>query len=138
MSSKNVRVLIVDDQASIRALLKAIVMQMGAEVAGEASDGEAAIVQYQACKPNIVLMDINMPKMDGVEALKRIVAIDPQVCVIMMTSVNDAEIIGDCLSLGARNLLLKDNNPEIIQQEIRATWRDYIQEMGSQNGLQSQ
>lgn len=124
---KKVRVLIVDDQASIRALLVNIVSSMGAEVAGEASSGIEAITQYKNLLPHIVLMDINMPEMDGIAALKEIKNFSPDALVIMLTSQNDAAVIHECIDSGAQNFLLKESPPETIQQEIKNTWLAYKQ-----------
>ena len=127
MTSK-VRFLIVDDQKSIRELLKELVARLGAEVIGEAEDGEQAVEKFAELRPHMVLLDINMPRMDGVEALKRIAAIDPDAVVIMLTSQNTVDVVRDCLESGARNFLLKSNPVDVLFQELKDTWTDYIAE----------
>jgi len=126
---KKIQVMIVDDQRSIRALLSSIIQSIGAEVVAEASDGEEAIEAYKTHKPHIVLMDINMPKMDGMTALEEIMAINPKALVIMLTSLDSGDVIQQCIEAGARNFLLKNNSPDEIATEIKASWKDYIAEL---------
>jgi two-component system chemotaxis response regulator CheY len=122
---RKARVLIVDDQRSIRAMLHAMIAQLGGEVVGEAQDGEEAVTKCLDLQPDIVLMDINMPKMDGVEALKRINASNPEVLVIMLTSQNTAEVVRECIMHGAKNFLLKSNPAAVIYEELRTSWVEH-------------
>ncbi len=122
---RKARVLIVDDQRSIRAMLNAMIAQLGGEVVGEAQDGEEAVTKYLELQPDLVLMDINMPKMDGVEALKRINASNPGALVIMLTSQNTAEVVRECLMHGAKNFLLKSNPAAVLYEELRTSWAEH-------------
>jgi two-component system chemotaxis response regulator CheY len=122
---RKARVLIVDDQRSIRAMLHAMIAQLGGEVVGEAQDGEEAVTKCLELQPDIVLMDINMPKMDGVEALKRINASNPEVLVIMLTSQNTAEVVRECIMHGAKNFLLKSNPAAVLYEELRTSWAEH-------------
>ena len=122
---RKARVLIVDDQRSIRAMLNAMIAQLGGEVVGEAQDGEEAVTKYIELQPDLVLMDINMPKMDGVEALKRINASNPGALVIMLTSQNTAEVVRECLRHGAKNFLLKSNPAAVLYEELRTSWAEH-------------
>ena len=122
---RKARVLIVDDQRSIRAMLHAMIAQLGGEVVGEAQDGEEAVTKCLELQPDIVLMDINMPKMDGVEALKRINASNPEVLVIMLTSQNTAEVVRECIMHGAKNFLLKSNPAAVLYEELRTSWVEH-------------
>jgi len=122
---RKARVLIVDDQRSIRAMLNAMIAQLGGEVVGEAQDGEEAVTKYLELQPDLVLMDINMPKMDGVEALKRINASNPEALVIMLTSQNTAEVVRECLMHGAKNFLLKSNPAAVLYEELRTSWAEH-------------
>ena len=122
---RKARVLIVDDQRSIRAMLNAMIAQLGGEVVGEAQDGEEAVTKYIELQPDLVLMDINMPKMDGVEALKRINASNPGALVIMLTSQNTAAVVRECLMHGAKNFLLKSNPAAVIYEELRTSWVEH-------------
>ena len=122
---RKARVLIVDDQRSIRAMLNAMIAHLGGEVVGEAQDGEEAVTKCLELQPDLVLMDINMPKMDGVEALKRISASNPEVLVIMLTSQNTAEVVRECLMHGAKNFLLKSNPAPVLYEELRTSWAEH-------------
>ena len=122
---RKARVLIVDDQRSIRAMLNAMIAQLGGEVVGEAQDGEEAVTKYLELQPDLVLMDINMPKMDGVEALKRINASNPGALVIMLTSQNTAAVVRECLMHGAKNFLLKSNPAAVLYEELRTSWAEH-------------
>jgi two-component system chemotaxis response regulator CheY len=122
---RKARVLIVDDQRSIRAMLHAMIAQLGGEVVGEAQDGEEAVTKCLELQPDIILMDINMPKMDGVEALKRINASNPGTLVIMLTSQNTAEVVRECIMHGAKNFLLKSNPAAVIYEELRTSWVEH-------------
>jgi two-component system chemotaxis response regulator CheY len=122
---RKARVLIVDDQRSIRAVLNTMIAQLGGEVVGEAQDGEEAVTKCLELRPDIVLMDINMPKMDGVEALKRINASNLGALVIMLTSQNTAEVVQECLRHGAKNFLLKSNPASVIYEELRTSWAEH-------------
>lgn len=122
----NPRIMLVDDQRTVRALLKQIVESMGVTVVGEAEDGEAAVAQYQTLKPDIVLMDINMPKMDGIEALRKIMVLDPNAVVIMLTSQNNSSVVQDCILSGAKNFLLKANPRDKLIEELKSTWKKYL------------
>jgi two-component system chemotaxis response regulator CheY len=126
---RKVKVLIVDDQKSIRDLLKNLIAQLGGEVVGEAPDGEAAITQCAALAPDLVLMDINMPKMDGIEALKHITASDPNALVIMLTSQNTAEVVQECITHGAKNFLLKSNPVDVLYEELKSTWAMHVRQL---------
>src|SRR5439155_10028349 len=87
-----------------------------------AQDGEEAVTKYLELQPDLVLMDINMPKMDGVEALKRINASNPGALVIMLTSQNTAAVVRECLMHGAKNFLLKSNPAAVLYEELRTSW----------------
>ena len=99
--------------------------QLGGEVVGEAQDGEEAVTKYTELQPDLVLMDINMPKMDGVEALKRINASNPGALVIMLTSQNTAAVVRECLMHGAKNFLLKSNPAAVLYEELRTSWAEH-------------
>lgn len=127
--AKKLRVMIVDDQQSIRSLLSQVITAMGAEVAAEADNGLVAIEKYKAHKPHMVLMDINMPRMDGVDALKAIIKLNPKALVIMLTSLDSGDVVQDCLALGARNFILKSNAPDLIISELKETWKEYLSDL---------
>ena len=121
-SEKHYTVVIVDDQTLVRSGYKAILsIYDDIEVVGEASNGIDAIEQVQKLHPNIVLMDIRMTKMNGIEATKRIVS-DPNCAgtrVLVMTTFDLDEYVYEALKAGAGGFLLKDAEPEDIANAIR-------------------
>ncbi len=113
------RVLIVDDLAFIKLIIKDTLEKTGFEVAGEASNGVEAIEQYKRLHPDIVLMDITMPKMDGIQALQEIVKIDPQAKVIMCSALGQQKLIIQSIQLGAKDFIVKPFKPERIVGAIK-------------------
>jgi DNA-binding NarL/FixJ family response regulator len=114
-----IRVVIVDDQRLLREGMKSILsLEEGIEVVGTASNGAEALEITKQVKPDVVLMDIRMPEMDGVQGTKRIKAEYPEIKVLILTTFNDSELIFDALEEGASGYLLKDMAPETIVQAI--------------------
>ena len=113
------RVLIVDDIPFIRSVIRDILVEGGYKVIGEASDGIQALAHYKALKPDIVLLDINMPVLDGIEALKRIKKINSEAIVIMCSSLGDQENIVSSISLGAKDFVVKPFRKERILSAIK-------------------
>ncbi len=102
------RILVVDDASFLRTVLKDILINQGiASEVYEAGDGMMAVDSYKKFKPDIVTMDVNMPKMDGVQALREIMKIDPKAKVIMVTAVEQKYIVQDAMKLGARDYVVK-------------------------------
>ncbi|MDH5357786.1 MAG: response regulator [Gammaproteobacteria bacterium] len=129
--SDQIKIMIVDDQRSIRTVISHIVTDLGAEVVAEAEDGEQAIENYKKFKPDMVMMDINMPKIDGIVALKAIMEINPKALIIMLTSLDSHNVIKECVDAGAKNFLLKNISPDEIAEEIKESWQDYLTELKS-------
>jgi two-component system, chemotaxis family, chemotaxis protein CheY len=123
---RKVRVLIVDDERHIRNLIRVIVTALGAEVVAEAGDGLQALELYKQLTPDMVMLDINMPKLDGISVLKEIMAINPKTLVLMLTSLNAIDVVKDCLDNGARNYILKNVPGEELQKIIGETWGEYV------------
>lgn len=122
--SGTTRVVLVDDHAVIRAgLAQLIATAPDIEVVGQAADGAAAIEQARALKPDVVLMDLQMPGVDGVTATREIVAAGLGVDVLVLTSYSDNERILDALDAGAVGYLLKDADPDDVLTGIRAVSR---------------
>jgi DNA-binding NarL/FixJ family response regulator len=117
-----IRVLLVDDQALVRAGFRMILeAEPDLVVAGEAADGEEAVAQATACHPDVVLMDVRMPGVDGIEAARRILrGRDDGLRVIMLTTFDMDEYVYDALRAGASGFLLKDVPPEQLVDGIRA------------------
>lgn len=126
MDKRKVRVLIVDDEVHIRSLIRLIVTSLGAEVVAEAGDGAQALELYKAFSPDMVMLDINMPKMDGVSVLKEIMVLNPKTLVVMLTSLNTVDVVKECLDLGARNYILKNVPAEELNKMISETWGEYM------------
>ena len=117
-----VRVLIADDQALVRAGFKMILdAEDDLDVVGEASDGAEAVEKARRLKPDVVLMDIRMPQLDGIEATRRVAALgtDPPVRVLMLTTFDLNEYVYEALRAGASGFLLKDVPPEQLAAGIR-------------------
>jgi DNA-binding NarL/FixJ family response regulator len=115
-----IRVMIVDDHAVVRRGLEQLVASAAdLEVAGSAADGEAAVRMAAECVPDVILMDLSMPLLDGVEATRRIVADRPGVPVVVLTSFDDQRRILDALGAGATGYLLKDAEPDAVLAAIR-------------------
>ena len=109
-----VRYLVVDDSVFARKNLGKMIETFGGEVAGEAPDGLAAITEYGRVLPDMVLMDITMPEMDGLTALKEIRKIDPSARVAMVTAMGQQAIVMAALKAGARDFVLKPFQPDRI------------------------
>ena len=115
-----IRLLIVDDQRLMRDGLRILLeLESDFEVAGEAEDGAKALECYQQLAPDVVLMDIRMPVMDGVEATRRLRELDPNAKVIILTTFDDNEYIFEGLRAGALGYLLKDVSGEELADAIR-------------------
>jgi DNA-binding NarL/FixJ family response regulator len=116
-----IRVLVVDDQVLVRAGFRMILeAEPDVVVAGEAGDGETALQIAAACAPDVVLMDVRMPGMDGIEATRRLLRIADPPAVIMLTTFDMDEYIYAALRAGASGFLLKDVPPEQLVDGIRA------------------
>jgi DNA-binding NarL/FixJ family response regulator len=115
-----IRVLLVDDQAWLRLGFRAVLEQEpDLEVVGEAGDGEQAVAQTRALRPDVVLMDVRMPAMDGIEATRRIVASGSAARVLMLTTFDLDEYVFAALRAGASGFLLKDALPADLLSGIR-------------------
>ncbi|HEU5472484.1 MAG TPA: response regulator transcription factor [Actinophytocola sp.] len=116
-----IRVLIVDDHAIVRrGLAQLLGTTTDLELAGEAADGREAVEQASRQRPDVVLMDLSMPGLDGVRAITRILAVLPDTHVLVLTSFSDQNRILDALHAGAEGYLLKHAEPETILSGIRA------------------
>lgn len=107
----NVRVLIVDDQELVRAGFRMILERAGIEVVGEGDDGVAAVRMTTETRPDVVLMDVRMPRMDGIEATRQIVARVPGTRVVALTTFDLDEYVYEVVRAGASGFLLKDISP---------------------------
>ena len=115
-----VRVLIADDQAVVRSGLRRILESDGGiEVVGEALDGRDAVDAVRRLRPAVVLMDIRMPELDGLEATRRLVAADPAARVLILTTFDLDEYVYEALRAGASGFVLKDDPPEQLLAAIR-------------------
>jgi DNA-binding NarL/FixJ family response regulator len=115
-----IRVLVVDDQRVVREGLEMLLGLLdGIEVVGSASDGEEAVARLEETLPDVVLMDLNMPRMDGIEATARITAAHPHVAVVVLTTYSDEERVLAALRAGARGYLTKDAGAEDIERALR-------------------
>jgi DNA-binding NarL/FixJ family response regulator len=113
MSAAPVRVLIVDDDDLMRAGLRAVLSSDGAiEVVGEAGDGRAAVAEARARRPDVVLMDVRMPDLDGISATRELLAGSPEVKVAILTTFEQDDYVFGALSAGASGFLLKRTKPE--------------------------
>jgi DNA-binding NarL/FixJ family response regulator len=103
--------MVVDDQELVRAGFRMILERGGIDVVGEAADGVDAVAQAAALAPDLVLMDIRMPELDGIEATRRVVAHDPRVRVVVLTTFDLDEYVLQAVRAGASGFLLKDIPP---------------------------
>lgn len=126
MQKRKVRVLIADDEPHIRGLISLILTSLGADVVAEATDGIQALNLYKQLSPDMVLLDINMPKMDGIAVLKRIMAINDRALVVMLTSLNTLEVVKECINNGAWNYILKNTTSDELHKAIGETWGEYV------------
>src|SRR3954469_19341824 len=113
------RFLVVDDSVFARKNIAKMVEQFGGQIAGEAGDGLTAITEYDRLKPDMVLMDITMPQMEGIEAAERIVRNHPEARVIMVSSVGYQENIVTALQKGARHFVQKPVKAEVLYEVIK-------------------
>jgi two-component system chemotaxis response regulator CheY len=123
---KAVRYLIVDDSVFARKSLAKMLEGFGGQVAGEAGDGLAAIAEYSRTIPDIVLMDITMPRMEGIEAVERIVHEHPDARVVMVSSVGYQENMLAALQKGARHFIQKPVKPEVLYEILRYVLNDEV------------
>jgi DNA-binding NarL/FixJ family response regulator len=115
-----VRVLLVDDEAMVRAGLRLVLeSEPDIEVVGEASDGVGALAAAGQLKPDLVLIDIHMPRLDGLAATRELLAADPDLKVVILTTFNDDSYVREALRLGASGFLLKVAPPERLAEAVR-------------------
>ncbi len=124
MSNYGCKILIVDDASFMRTLLRDIVKTNGlATEIIEAVDGVEGVKAYQQHKPDLVTMDVNMPRADGIQALRAILKINPTAKVVMVTSIEQKEIVQDAMKLGARDYVVKpfdrSNVPMVLNKVLR-------------------
>lgn len=112
------RILVVDDAAFMRMMIKDILTKNGYEVAGEAENGLKAVQLYKELQPDLVTMDITMPEMDGIAAVKEIKKIDPAAKIIMCSAMGQQMMVMEAIQAGARDFIVKPFQQERVLQAI--------------------
>ena len=112
-------ILVVDDAAFMRMMIKDILTKNGYNVAGEAENGAKALEKYNEVKPDLVLMDITMPEVDGIQALKNIKAADPNAKVIMCSAMGQQAMVIDAIQGGAKDFIVKPFQPDRVLEAVK-------------------
>ena len=115
-------ILLVDDEAHIRKFMSLLLRHLGVTRIFEAPNGQAALEVYKKEKPDLVMLDVNMPQMDGIETLKALKELDPDCVVVMLTSLANRQTIDQAAALGAANYIRKDAPPEDIGRALSDTF----------------
>jgi DNA-binding NarL/FixJ family response regulator len=119
--AQGISVLVADDHPVVRAGLSALFGTLdGMTVVAEAADGEAAVREALLCRPHVAVLDLRMPKLDGIEVTRRLCAALPKTAVLVLTMFDDDDLVADALEAGARGYLLKGAEPEEIERAVRA------------------
>ena len=119
----SIRVLIVDDLSFMRNAIREIVEASGMHVSAEAENGEEGVQRYRETHPDVVLMDITMPVVDGIESLRRIMHLDSAARVVMCSALGQQEYIIRAIQFGARDFIVKPFRPERIISAVRKAAR---------------
>ena len=123
-----IRVLLADDQSIVREGLSSLLQtQSDLEIVAEAENGQVAVEQCLLLKPDVVLMDIRMPVMDGVAAIRTLIEQAPETKILVLTTFDDDEYVAQAMAYGARGYLLKDTPSAELAQAIRAVDKGYTQ-----------
>ncbi len=118
--------IVADDEGHCRVLMKAVLASMNCDVVGEARTGDEAIELYRKYRPNLLLLDVNMPVKTGDEVLEELLAEFPDAFVVVLTSVTDMESIEKCISMGSANYIRKDTPVAEIKMIIKETWKSIL------------
>ena len=111
-------VLIVDDAAFMRMMIKDILSKNGYQIVGEAENGIKAVEKYAELKPDLVIMDITMPEMDGIEAVKRIRAVDSGATIVMCSAMGQQAMVIEAIQAGAKDFIVKPFQPERVLEAV--------------------
>ncbi len=117
----NLKALVVDDEEHVRTYIVLVLRKLGIGTILEARNGEQAVEIYKQERPDITLMDVNMPVMNGITSLQRIIEINPEAVVIMLTSLATRQIVEDSAEHGASHFVRKDTTKENMQEIINET-----------------
>jgi two-component system chemotaxis response regulator CheY len=112
-------VLVVDDAAFMRMMLKDILEKNGFKVVGEAANGEEAVKKYKDLKPDVVTMDITMPVLDGIKAVKKIKKIDPEAKILMVSAMGQEKLIIESIEAGAEDFIVKPFQPGKVVEAVK-------------------
>jgi len=112
-------VLIADDAAFMRMMIKNILTEAGYEIAGEAENGAVAVSRYRELKPDLTTMDITMPEMDGIAALKEIRSMDPDARIVMCSAMGQQAMVIESIQAGARDFIVKPFQPDRVVEAVQ-------------------
>lgn len=112
-------IIVVDDSLFMRQILKELITGMGHVIIGEAEDGYEAVLKYSELRPDMITMDINMPKMSGVTALKEILKIDPEAKVLICSALGQQSMITESIRAGAKDFVVKPIQDERVMEAIK-------------------
>lgn len=121
------RVLVVDDSSFMRNIVRSVLERAGHQVVGEASNGKEAISQYKNLNPDLVIMDITMPLVSGVESLKEIVRYNSQANVLMCSAMGQKAFIEESIKYGAKGFVTKPFDPRLLLNEVAKIQTDHLQ-----------
>jgi len=112
-------ILLVDDAAFMRMMIKDILIKNGYDVVGEAENGAKAIEKYKELKPSLVVMDITMPEVDGIQAVKEIKKIDPNATIIMCSAMGQQSMVIEAIQSGAKDFIVKPFQADRVLEAVK-------------------
>jgi two-component system chemotaxis response regulator CheY len=113
------RVLVADDASFMRQMIREIVESEGFEVCGEASDGVEAVDEFKRLQPDVVTMDIVMPRMSGIDAVRGIIALNPGACVVMCSALGQETLVTEAIQAGAKDFIVKPFKPDAVIDTLK-------------------
>jgi two-component system chemotaxis response regulator CheY len=108
------RILVADDASFMRQMIREIVEAQGHEVVGEASDGDEAVEEWKRLHPDVVTMDIVMPRRSGIDAVKSIIELDPKARIVMCSALGQESLVKEAMQAGAKDFIVKPFKPDAV------------------------